>query len=99
MSHQSLSHLFFESFEDGLIAFEDALLSVHFNLSLLKKKHASDHAVFLDSRFDNSGHRIPFPGWHSNSTNVQRTDAIIKQIASMFATNTNVVSIIAPLNE
>ena len=49
--------------------------------------------------FDNSGHRISFPQWHSNSTNVQRTDNIIKQIASMFASNPNVVSIIAPLNE
>ncbi|KAI0785373.1 exo-beta-1,3-glucanase [Irpex lacteus] len=49
--------------------------------------------------FDNSGHRVSFPGWHSNSTNVQRTDNIIKRIASMFATNTNVVSVIAPLNE
>ncbi|KAF7799222.1 hypothetical protein EIP86_010454 [Pleurotus ostreatoroseus] len=42
---------------------------------------------------------ISFPQWHSNSTNVQRTDNIIKQIASMFASNPNVVSIIAPLNE
>ncbi|KAI0094429.1 exo-beta-1,3-glucanase [Irpex rosettiformis] len=49
--------------------------------------------------FDNSGHRVSFPGWHSNSTNVQRTDNIIKRIASMFSTNPNVVSIIAPLNE
>ncbi|KAI0695614.1 exo-beta-1,3-glucanase [Cytidiella melzeri] len=49
--------------------------------------------------FDNSGQRLSFPGWHSNATNVQRTDNIIKQIASMFATQTNVVSIIAPLNE
>ena len=50
-------------------------------------------------RFDNSGHRVSFPGWHSNSTNVQRKDNIIKRIAAMFATNTNVVSVIAPLNE
>ncbi|KIP11128.1 glycoside hydrolase family 5 protein [Phlebiopsis gigantea 11061_1 CR5-6] len=49
--------------------------------------------------FDNSGQRLSFPGWHSNNTNVQRTDAIIKQIASMFAGQTNVVPIIAPLNE
>jgi len=49
--------------------------------------------------FDNSGHRISFPQWHSNSTNVQRTDNIIKTIASMFATQSDVVSIIAPLNE
>jgi hypothetical protein len=53
----------------------------------------------LLGRFDNSGHRVGFPGWHSNPTNVQRTDTIIKTIASMFATQTNVVPIIAPLNE
>ena len=51
------------------------------------------------SSFDNSGQRLSFPGWHSNATNVQRTDAIIKQLASMFAGQTNVVPIIAPLNE
>jgi len=49
--------------------------------------------------FDNSGHRISYPEWQSNSTNVQRTDAIIKTIASMFAGIPQVVSIIAPLNE
>ncbi|EMD32559.1 glycoside hydrolase family 5 protein [Gelatoporia subvermispora B] len=49
--------------------------------------------------FDNSGHRISFPEWQSNSTNVQRSDNIIKTIASMFANNPNVVSIIAPVNE
>ena len=51
------------------------------------------------SSFDNSGQRLSFPGWHSNATNVQRTDAIIKQLASMFAGQTSVVPIIAPLNE
>lgn len=51
------------------------------------------------SSFDNSGQRMSFPHWHSNATNVQRTDNVIKQIASLFATNTNVVPIIAPLNE
>lgn len=49
--------------------------------------------------FDNSGQRMGFPTWHSNNTNIQRTDAIIKTIAGMFANNPNVVSIIAPLNE
>ncbi|EKM61608.1 glycoside hydrolase family 5 protein [Phanerochaete carnosa HHB-10118-sp] len=49
--------------------------------------------------FDNSGQRLSFPGWHSNATNVARTDAIIKQIASMFAGQENVVPIIAPLND
>ncbi|THH03835.1 hypothetical protein EW145_g5968 [Phellinidium pouzarii] len=49
--------------------------------------------------FDNSGQRMSFPHWHSNATNVARTDAIIKTIASMFSENENVVSVIAPLNE
>ncbi|KAI0654497.1 exo-beta-1,3-glucanase [Cubamyces menziesii] len=49
--------------------------------------------------FDNSGHRISFPQWHSNSTNVARTDAIIKQIASLFINDQDVASVIAPLNE
>lgn len=50
-------------------------------------------------RFDNSGHKIPFPTWHSNQTNIARTNQIIKEIASMFAGQPNVVPIIAPLNE
>ncbi|KAH9923655.1 glycoside hydrolase superfamily [Fomitopsis serialis] len=49
--------------------------------------------------FDNSGHRISYPEWQSNSTNVQRSDAIVKTIASMFANNPQVVSIITPINE
>jgi len=42
---------------------------------------------------------MSYPHWHSNSTNVARTDAIIKTIAGMFRDNPNVVPIIAPLNE
>ncbi|KDQ63245.1 glycoside hydrolase family 5 protein [Jaapia argillacea MUCL 33604] len=49
--------------------------------------------------FDNSGHRISYPEWHSNATNIARTDAIIKTIANMYKDQTNVVSAIAPLNE
>lgn len=49
--------------------------------------------------FDNSGQRMPFPEWQSSQTNVDRTDAIIKTLASMFAGSTNVVAAIAPLNE
>ncbi|KAE9390719.1 glycoside hydrolase [Gymnopus androsaceus JB14] len=49
--------------------------------------------------FDNSGHRISFPQWQADQTNIQRTDAIIKTIANMFKGNTNVVPVIAPLNE
>ncbi|KAJ7161266.1 exo-beta-1,3-glucanase [Mycena crocata] len=49
--------------------------------------------------FDNSGHKVPTPKWHSNNTNVQRTNAIIKTIASMVRDNPTNVPIIAPLNE
>ncbi|KAJ4499707.1 exo-beta-1,3-glucanase [Lentinula lateritia] len=49
--------------------------------------------------FDNSGQRMDYPTWHSNTTNVARTDAIIKTIADMFKDNPSVVPIIAPLNE
>ncbi|KAE9390725.1 glycoside hydrolase family 5 protein [Gymnopus androsaceus JB14] len=49
--------------------------------------------------FDNSGHRISFPQWQADQTNIQRTDAIIKTIANMYKDNTNVVPVIAPLNE
>ncbi|GBE77575.1 Glucan 1,3-beta-glucosidase [Sparassis crispa] len=49
--------------------------------------------------YDNSGERLSYPGWQSNSTNIQRTDAVIKTIISLFANIPNVVPIVAPLNE
>ncbi|KAI5120781.1 hypothetical protein M0805_002408 [Coniferiporia weirii] len=49
--------------------------------------------------YDNSGQRMDFPTWHSNKTNVARTDAILKTIAEMFVTDSFVVPTIAPLNE
>ncbi|TFK84199.1 glycoside hydrolase family 5 protein [Polyporus arcularius HHB13444] len=49
--------------------------------------------------FDNSGHRISFPQWHSNSTNIARTNAVLKTITSLFINDQDVVSVIAPLNE
>ena len=49
--------------------------------------------------FDNSGHRISFPQWHSNATNIARTNAVLKTIASLFVNDQDVVSVIAPLNE
>ena len=49
--------------------------------------------------FDNSGHRVNYPGWHTENDAVARTNAIIKTLASKFASNTSVVTIIAPLNE
>ncbi|KAK7695059.1 hypothetical protein QCA50_002248 [Cerrena zonata] len=49
--------------------------------------------------FDNSGQKLPSPQWHLNQRNVDRTNAIIKQLASMFADQSDVVTTIAPLNE
>ena len=49
--------------------------------------------------FDNSGKRINYPTWHTQSGAVARTNAIIKTLASKFANDQNVVPIIAPLNE
>ncbi|TFK56626.1 glycoside hydrolase family 5 protein [Heliocybe sulcata] len=49
--------------------------------------------------FDNSGQKMDYPTWHTNSNDVARTNNIIKRIADMFKDNTNVVPIIAPLNE
>ncbi|KAJ7878589.1 glycoside hydrolase family 5 protein, partial [Mycena leptocephala] len=48
--------------------------------------------------FDNSGHRGA-ANWANDNTNVQRTDTIIKTIASTYANNPTVVPVIAPLNE
>jgi len=51
--------------------------------------------------FDNSGHRGDAT-WANDGTSgsdVQRTDAIIKQIANLYKDNPEVVPIIAPLNE
>ncbi|OAX40065.1 glycoside hydrolase family 5 protein [Rhizopogon vinicolor AM-OR11-026] len=49
--------------------------------------------------FDNSGHKMSYPTWHSNQTNVDRTNAIIKTIISMVDSQSGTVPIIAPLNE
>lgn len=49
--------------------------------------------------FDNSGQKMSYPEWQSTQSNIDRTNAIIKTLASMFADQTNVVPIIAPLNE
>jgi glucan 1,3-beta-glucosidase len=41
---------------------------------------------------------MPSSQWHSSQANIDRTNTIIKQIASMFKQST-VVTVIAPLNE
>jgi hypothetical protein len=42
---------------------------------------------------------MPFPHWHSNKTNVDRTNEIIRQIAIEFGFGPRDIPIIAPLNE
>ncbi|KAM6499799.1 glycoside hydrolase family 5 protein [Amanita muscaria] len=48
--------------------------------------------------FDNSGHKLPAPTWQTNTTNVERTNNVIKTITGMFK-DSSVVVAIAPLNE
>lgn len=48
--------------------------------------------------FDNSGHKGSTQ-WHSNHTNVVRTNNIIKTLAGMFKDDVGTVPMIAPLNE
>ncbi|KAH7930932.1 glycoside hydrolase family 5 protein [Leucogyrophana mollusca] len=66
------------------------------NLKLIVDLHGAPGS---QNGYDNSGHRIGFPTWHSNQTNIDRTNQIIKTIASMVADSPEVVPIIAPLNE
>jgi len=49
--------------------------------------------------FDNSGHKVPHPGWHTEKDAVARTNAVIRTIAATYANNTEVVPAIAALNE
>ena len=51
------------------------------------------------SSFDNSGQRVSFPQWQNNQTNVKRMNAIVWQLAYQFQHQSQVVSVIAPLNE
>ncbi|RXW22687.1 hypothetical protein EST38_g3161 [Candolleomyces aberdarensis] len=49
--------------------------------------------------FDNSGQKMNAPTWHTKQSNIDRTNAVIKTLASMFKDMADVVSVIAPLNE
>jgi glucan 1,3-beta-glucosidase len=86
--------------------FSLAYTFIHADTALLEVKTGSYvhyplviYLTLLYDRFDNSGHRIPFPQWHSNKTNIDRTNEIIKRIATMFANDPAVVTTISPLNE
>jgi glucan 1,3-beta-glucosidase len=49
--------------------------------------------------FDNSGQKMSYPMWHTNQTNINRTNKIIKTIADMYKDQVDTVAAIAPLNE
>lgn len=42
---------------------------------------------------------MDMPTWETNSTDIARTNAIMKTIAGLYVSNPNVVPIIEPLNE
>ncbi|KAH9964095.1 glycoside hydrolase family 5 protein [Russula dissimulans] len=67
-----------------------------YNLKVIVDLHGAPGS---QNGFDNSGHRLSYPQWHSNQTNVDRTNRILAQIAAELSNVTNVVPIIAPLNE
>ncbi|KAH9973186.1 glycoside hydrolase family 5 protein [Lactifluus volemus] len=67
--------------------------AVKYNLNVIIDLHGAPGS---QNGFDNSGQRMPFPHWHSNQTNVDRTNKVIKQISLQFG---SIVPIIAPLNE
>lgn len=54
---------------------------------------------FSNSSFDNSGQRLSFPQWQSKQSNIDRTNAIIRSLAYQFRYQSQVVSVISPLNE
>jgi glucan 1,3-beta-glucosidase len=49
--------------------------------------------------FDNSGQKMSYPMWHTNQTDINRTNKIIKTIADMYKDQVDTVAAIAPLNE
>ena len=49
--------------------------------------------------YDNSGHRLSFPEWQSNSTNIARTNAVRTTLVATFVNDQDVVTSIQPLNE
>ncbi|KAG6910487.1 hypothetical protein DXG01_009906 [Tephrocybe rancida] len=49
--------------------------------------------------FDNSGQKTSNPSWHLSQSNIDRTNAIIKQIANTYKDSSSVVPAIGALNE
>lgn len=55
--------------------------------------------MYSFERYDNSGIRLSYPQWQDNSTNINRSTAILQQIASMFESDSDVVTAIEAVNE
>ena len=68
----------------------------HYGLKVIVDLHGAPGS---QNGFDNSGQRLNYPTWHTQSGAVARTNAIIKTLANKFAGNPSVVPIISPLNE
>ena len=68
----------------------------HYGLKVIVDLHGAPGS---QNGFDNSGQRLNYPAWHTQSGAVARTNAIIKTLANRFAGNPSVVPIISPLNE
>jgi len=67
-----------------------------YNLKVIVDLHGAPGS---QNGFDNSGQSMSFPEWHSNQTNIDRTNNIMRRIAYEFRYSSQVVSVIAPLNE
>ncbi|KAH9486278.1 Glucan 1,3-beta-glucosidase [Psilocybe cubensis] len=63
------------------------------------QNHGLKLIVDLHGDYDNSGQKMSSPTWQTKQNNIDRSDAIIMRLASMFAGNTGTVPIIAPLND
>ena len=72
-------------------------MGTHYHPTPKKKGRSklNDHA----NRFDNSGQRMSFPTWQSNTANIARTNQIIQSIANEFGPQYQTVAAIQPLNE
>jgi glucan 1,3-beta-glucosidase len=87
-----------EPYIQGQLAYLDTAVNWagQYGLKIIVDLHGAPGS---QNAFDNSGQRLNYPTWHTQSGAVARTDAIIKTLAEKFMGNPTVVPIIAPLNE
>ncbi|KAG5634617.1 hypothetical protein H0H81_001373, partial [Sphagnurus paluster] len=67
-----------------------------YNLKVIVDLHGAPGS---QNGFDNSGLKTSSPSWHLSQSNIDRTNAVIKTIASTYKDMASVVPAIAPLNE